>query len=292
VFSVVVTVAVGLFSGVLSGMFGVGGGLVTTPAIRLLLGYPALIAVGTPLPVILPGAVTGAAQYLRRHSADLRAGLIMGLVGSIGSVGGAVLSQYAGGTVVLVATAVLIVWAAGDMLLQQRRAGWEASAAAVATTDGASTPETGSGEAVAGEAESDEAVAPVVEAAATARPTLGRFIALGLLAGAYSGFLGLGGGFVIVPGLTRFTGMPLKRAIGTSLVTVAVLAIPGTVTHALLGHIDWRLALLLAIGVVPGALIGARLTERASEGTVRIAFAVLLAVVGVWLAVSELGLHL
>jgi uncharacterized membrane protein YfcA len=291
VFSVVVTIVVGLFSGVLSGMFGVGGGLVTTPAIRLLLGYPALIAVGTPLPVILPGAVTGAAQYLRRHSADLRAGIVMGLVGSIGSVGGAVLSQYAGGTVVLVATAVLIVWAAGDMLLQQRRAGREASIAAVATT-GAATLETRSGEAVAGEAESDEAVAPVVKAVATARPTLWRFIALGLLAGAYSGFLGLGGGFVIVPGLTRFTGMPLKRAIGTSLVTVAVLAIPGTVTHALLGHIDWRLALLLAIGVVPGALIGARLTERASEGTVRIAFAVLLAVVGVWLAVSELGLHL
>jgi hypothetical protein len=296
VLKVVATIAVGLFSGVLSGMFGVGGGLVTTPAIRLLLGYPALIAVGTPLPVILPGAVTGAATYLRRHSADLRAGLVMGLVGSIGSVWGAILSQYAGGTVVLVATAVLIVWAAGDMLLQQRRASREAPVEAGAAAGGAVAREAGSAEGAAvapGEAESDEAVALVVKAAGTARPSLTRFIVLGVLAGVYSGFLGLGGGFVIVPGLTRFTGMPLKRAIGTSLVTVAVLAIPGTVTHALLGHIDWRLALLLALGVVPGALIGARLTERASEGTVRIAFAVLLAVVGVWLAVSELGgLHL
>ncbi|HEY5113838.1 MAG TPA: sulfite exporter TauE/SafE family protein, partial [Coriobacteriia bacterium] len=85
--------AVGLFSGVLSGAFGVGGGLITTPAIRLLLGYPALIAVGTPLPVILPGAVTGAATYWKRGSADVRAGITMGLIGSIGSVAGAMVSQ-------------------------------------------------------------------------------------------------------------------------------------------------------------------------------------------------------
>jgi uncharacterized membrane protein YfcA len=57
------TIGVGLVAGVLSGMFGVGGGLVTTPAIRLLLGFPALIALGTPLPVILPTAVAGAASY-------------------------------------------------------------------------------------------------------------------------------------------------------------------------------------------------------------------------------------
>jgi uncharacterized membrane protein YfcA len=83
--------------------------------------------------------------------------------------------------------------------------------------------------------------------------------------------------------------MPVKRAIGTSLVTVAVLAIPGTIAHSMLGHIDWPLALMLALGVVPGAVIGARLTERASDRVVRLAFAILLAVVGVWLAASEIG---
>jgi hypothetical protein len=120
-----------------------------------------------------------------------------------------------------------------------------------------------------------------------------RLTLIGALAGFYSGFLGLGGGFVIVPGLTRYLGMPVKRAIGTSLVTVAVLAIPGTITHSLLGHVDWPLALMLPLGVVPGAVIGARLTERASDRVVRLAFAILLAVVGIWLAVSEIGgLHL
>jgi len=266
--------AVGLVSGVLSGAFGIGGGLVTTPAIRLLLGYPALIAVGTPLPVILPGALTGAFAYWRRGSADVRAGIVMGLVGSIGSVVGALLSARAGGTVVLLATAALIAYAAGDMLVQHRAAGRAG--------------------AVAGEGESDEALAALAGVAADApvghaTPALSRLAMIGAVAGLYSGFLGLGGGFVVVPALTRYCGMSVKRAIGTSLVTVAVLAIPGTLAHSLLGHVDWTLAMWLALGVVPGAVVGARLTERASDRTVRLSFAALLIVAGAWLAASELA---
>jgi uncharacterized membrane protein YfcA len=183
-------------------------------------------------------------------------------------VAGAWLSQWAGGTTVLIVTALVIGWASVDMLLQHR-------AATAAGT-------------VAGEGESDEGlvsprdVSPVVRN----RPLV--LATIGILAGVYSGFLGLGGGFLIVPGLTRFLGMPVKRAIGTSLVAVAVLAVPGTISHSLLGHIDWPLAGLLALGVVPGALIGARLTGRASDRLVRLSFAALLAVVGVWLAVSEI----
>jgi uncharacterized membrane protein YfcA len=144
-------------------------------------------------------------------------------------------------------------------------------------------------DAVAGENESDEALAPLAKPTAPAPHPLVRLAAIGVLAGVYSGFLGLGGGFVIVPALTRYLGMPVKRAIGTSLVTVAVLAIPGTITHYFLGHIDPWLALFLAIGVVPGAMIGARLTAGASDRAIRLAFAGLLLVVGVWLTVSELG---
>jgi len=123
-------------------------------------------------------------------------------------------------------------------------------------------------------------------ARAPARPRA--LVAIGVVAGLYSGFLGLGGGFVVVPALTRWCGMSVKRAIGTSLVTVAALAIPGTLAHWYLGHVDWTLAGMLAIGVVPGAVIGARLTGRASDRSVRLAFATLLAVVGVWLAASQL----
>jgi uncharacterized membrane protein YfcA len=94
----VAKVAVGLFSGVLSGAFGIGGGLITTPAIRLLLAYPALIAVGTPLPVILPGALTGAVTYWNRGSADVRAGIVMGLIGSVRSCGAPISRKNSGKT--------------------------------------------------------------------------------------------------------------------------------------------------------------------------------------------------
>ena len=265
---VVATIVVGLASGVLSGAFGIGGGLLTTPAITLLLGYPALIAVGTPLPVIVPGALTGAISYYRRDLADVRAGLVMALAGTVGSVAGAFITGFVGGTGVLLVTAVVIAGASIDMLLQHRAT---------------------AGRAVPGEAESDETLAAIAVPALAAVPrrTLA-FVAIGAVAGLYSGFLGLGGGFVVVPALTRWCGMSVKRAIGTSLVTVAALAIPGTLTHWYLGHIDWTLAVLLAIGVVPGAIIGARLTGRASDRSVRLAFAILLAVVGVWLAGSQL----
>ncbi len=263
----IVTVAVGLASGVLAGAFGIGGGLLTTPAITLLLGYPALIAVGTPLPVIIPGALTGGLSYRRRGLADLRAAFVMAAAGTVGSVVGALLTRYVGGAVVLVVTAAVILWAAIDMLVQRR-------------ADPAPP-------AVPGESECDEGLV-ASRTRAPAHPRTRVLVAIGTVAGLYSGFLGLGGGFVVVPALMRWAGMPVKRAIGTSLLTIALLAVPGTLSHWYLGHIDWALAALLAVGVVPGAAIGARLTEKASDRAVRLAFALMLAVLGVWLGASQL----
>ncbi len=249
-----VTLAIGFVSGVLSGMFGIGGGVVTTPALRLILGAPALIAVGTPLPVIIPSAITGAISYTRRGLADVRTGVTVGLVGSGFAVAGALLATRAGGRVVLMATAVLIVYMAADMLLQTIRPPATAKAA---------PPERGA--------------------------NIWGLALLGAVTGLYSGFLGLGGGFVLVPMLSRWFGFPVKRAIGTSLVAVGLLAIPGTISHYLLGNVDVHAALLLIVGVVPGALVGARITFGASDRAIRLGFAALLLVVGVTLAASELG---
>lgn len=248
-----VAALIGFASGVLSGAFGIGGGIVTTPAIRLIIGAPALIAVGTPLPVIIPSAITGALAYARRGSADLRAAVTLGVAGAATAVIGAMLASKVGGSVVLLGTAALIFFAAADTLWQIRRP-----------------------------------VAPGV-AADGGHPDIPpvRLVAMGLLTGLYSGFFGLGGGFVLVPMLTRWGRMPVKRAIGTSLATVALLAVPGTISHAVLGNIDWSIALGLAVGVIPGASLGARITLGARDRVVRVAFSVLLIVAGVWLVASE-----
>jgi len=255
--SLLVAAAIGLAAGFLSGQFGIGGGIITTPAIRLILGQPGLIAVGTPLPVIIPTALAGAWAYWRRGLVDVRVGLLTGLLGGVFAVVGALVSDVLGGTVVLVTTAALILWTAVDMI------------------GGIIRPEK-----------------RVVDREVHLRRKRSWpwMIGLAAAAGLYSGLLGLGGGLIITPALTRFFGEDIKRAIGTSLAAVTVLAIPGTITHYYLGHVDVGIALALIVGVVPGALLGARLTIRAKDRNVRIGFAALLLVAGVALAATEIGL--
>ncbi|KAF0208306.1 MAG: sulfite exporter TauE/SafE family protein [Actinomycetota bacterium] len=254
-------IAIGLVSGFLSGQFGIGGGLITTPAIRLVLGQPAMIAVGTPLLVILPTAIAGALAYHRRGLVDTRSGILVGLSGALASVAGAFATRLVGGSTVMIVTAAVICYMAVDMLLLALR----------------------------GSAARESETTSAISLAPTRGLTL-RFVVLGVITGLYSGFLGLGGGFIVVPALVRWFGFDIKKAIGTSLVVVAVLSIPGSITHIALGNVDLRLAGLLALGVIPGALLGAKVTLASGERTVKIAFSALLLVVGVLLALSESGL--
>ena len=323
------TVGIGFVSGVLSGAFGIGGGIITTPAIKLILGAPALVAVGTPLPVIFPSALTGAISYARRGVVDFRAGAICGLAGSATAVLGALATKRVGGDVVLLATAALILYTAADMVLQVIRpprvglqSAEEADAFAAekvlaagsdggegedasegvgslgdeAGTQGASALGADDGADVRRDAREESRSAPRSERAKPGNEgapngspeSTGKLIAIGAVTGLYSGFLGLGGGFVLVPMLTRWLGFTIKRAIATSLVAITILAVPATVTHALLGHVDWRIAGLLALGVIPGAIVGARITLGAADRSIRLSFAIVLLVVGLWLGVRTL----
>jgi uncharacterized membrane protein YfcA len=85
-----------------------------------------------------------------------------------------------------------------------------------------------------------------------------------------SGLLGIGGGLVMVPLMVGWLGMPLKRALGTSLLAIVALVVPGTIVHAALGHIDWALFLVATLGAVPGARLGATLALGARERTLRV----------------------
>jgi uncharacterized protein len=121
------------------------------------------------------------------------------------------------------------------------------------------------------------------------RPTTIRLAAVGALAGLLSGLLGIGGGTVMVPGFTQIAGLPLKRAIATSLACVGIFAVPGTITHALLGNIDWRFALLLTVGMVPGARLGAGLTIRAEDRRLHVVVGAFLAATAIAYAAGEIA---
>lgn len=224
-------IAVGFAAGVLSGMFGVGGGIVMTPGLQLGLGAAPIVALATPLPVILPTALTGAWRYRKAGEIDLRAGGWMAVAGLPASALGAQVTEYVDTHLLLLGTAALLGWQAVSVL----RGSTRRSAAG--------------GGGVAG---------------------TGAFLAIGALAGFVSGLLGIGGGIVMVPLMVAWLGMPLKRALGTSLAAIVLLVLPGTVVHAVHGNIDWGLCAVLIVGAVPGARVGAGIALGTAERTLRI----------------------
>jgi uncharacterized membrane protein YfcA len=129
-----------------------------------------------------------------------------------------------------------------------------------------------------------DAVAP----SASARMEWWRLGAIGLAAGLLSGLLGVGGGILMVPAFVGWVRLPIKEAVGCSLACVGILAVPGTITHALLGHIDWGFALPLCIAVVPGARVGAHLAIRSSDRALRLSVAIVLGSIAIIYGLGEL----
>lgn len=232
----------GLASGIIAGAFGVGGAILTTPAVQVLLGAPPIVAVGTPLPAIFPTAISGSVAYRRAGEIDRRAVRWSAPPGAVAAALGAWATAVVNPHWLLLITALLIGWQAVRVGLgrQRRGAGGE--------------PGQTSGPALA---------------------------TIGFVAGFASGLFGIGGGIVLVPAMTGLLHMPLKRTLGTSLVVIAFMVIPGTVVHAVLGHIDWAIFAWLTIGVIPGAAIGSRWTIRTAERTLRIAVGIFLGTVAV-----------
>lgn len=257
------TALAGLFTGALSGAFGVGGAVISTPAIRAL-GVPASLAIGTTLPSIFPSAAAGALRYRRERLIDRRAVLLSVPVGLVASVAGAVLAGVVPGEghLLMLLTAVLL----GTTALRMQRSGPPRGVRPL-------PPEAGD---------------PAPEPPPPGRRSRPALVAVGAVAGLLSGLLGIGGGVVMVPGLTQLAGLPIKSAIATSLVCVAAFAVPGTITHAALGTIDWRAAAFLTLTVVPGARLGAAATLRASDRLLRLVVGGFLGTIAVLYALGEL----
>jgi uncharacterized membrane protein YfcA len=123
--------------------------------------------------------------------------------------------------------------------------------------------------------------------AAASRVRLPVLVCLGLFAGLIAGVVGVGGGFIIVPIGIAYLGYSFKRASGTSLLAIAFIAVPGIITHALLGHIWYLYGIALMVGSIPGANLGARLITRIPERAARFAFGGLLIFSGTLLIINR-----
>lgn len=118
-------------------------------------------------------------------------------------------------------------------------------------------------------------------------------VAIGTAVGALTGFLGVGGGFLIVPALVLFAGIETRAAVGTSLAVIAVNAAAGLFGHLRQAPLDWRLALLFTAGALAGMVAGVRLSGRLPAAAVRRAFAWLVVALGLVIAtLTALGVRL
>lgn len=307
----IVSLAVGVGVGVLSGLLGIGGGTVLVPVFKLGYALSPIMSTATSLATIIPTSISGAISHVRRKTCVPSLGVAAGLGGAITSPVGVWLATMSPDWAIMVAAAAVIAYSATTMFSKALKApkgegtakaaanaevanacsgkssAEEVEARAAAAAAEAGTPDA---RAEAHGAEAAVAGAPVMPAVPQmARRQLVMGVGVGAIAGVASGYVGLGGGFVMVPLMVSLFHIPMKLTSGTSLIAVALLALPAAVTQTMLGNVSWLVALAVAAGSVPGALLGARLIPRVPERTLRFIFSGFLLVGAVLLALNQTG---
>ncbi|MCM0622147.1 sulfite exporter TauE/SafE family protein [Nocardioides bruguierae] len=301
---VLVLVVLGLAIGLVLGGLGGGGGVLTVPALVLVVGQSAVQATASSLVVVGVAALAGAVGHARAGRVRWGTALLLGAAGIPTAWLGAYLSHSVPETFLLLAFSVLMVVAAGAMVrgcpscieidpedaprpsLPRFRRGARATRIAEDVIDTPVPLRVGEG------AEAAEAgqVATVTRPAVEATPSRGLLAALlvGLGVGLLTGFLGVGGGFVVVPALVIVMRLPMSVAVGTSLVVVALNS--GTSLLARLGglDVDWGVVGPFAATAVVGVLLGRRVADRLPAARLRHGFAGLLVLVAGATAVSTL----
>lgn len=286
----IVLILVGIGIGVLSGMLGIGGGTIMVPVLRLGYGLDAFMATATSLFAIIPISLAGAITHIRARSCFPKLGLLLGIAGAVTSSAGVYLGSVSPSWLIMLAAAIIIVYSAFTMLRKALRMGKKGTDPSVAGGQKGTDPATPTGNKGTDLRDAHEAEQTPPCAFAFTRKNVALAVVIGLVAGFASGYVGVGGGFIMVPLMTAWLGIPMKRTSGTSLIAIIILAIPGVIQQAFLGHIDYLAGIMLCVGAIPGAVLGARLVPRVPERTLRFIFAGLLAVAAVMLVINEFSL--
>ena len=249
----------GLPIGLSLGLIGGGGSILAVPALVYVAGQDAHAATATSLVVVGLTAGVGALPHWRAGRVDLGTALPFALAGIPGSFLGAIVNRRLPNAVVLVLFSLLMLVTAARMFQSARSAQLTGDASSRLIQPGSQTK----------------------------RSQLAA-LAAGFGVGALTGLFGAGGGFIIVPALVLFLGFSMRMAVGTSLAIIALNAIAALLVHLHFGGLDLRVAGLFAVSALAGVLVGARLSERVGERWLRLAFAGLVAALGVALLSTAL----
>lgn len=228
------------------GLIGGGGSILATPLLLYVVGLaPPHLAIGTGALAVAANAFLNFTSYARKGTVRWRNALIFAVVGSIGAFAGSSMGKAINGDRLLFLFGLLMLVVGGLMLRTKR------SKTVTCAND-------------------------------YGRPWLASFTAL--VVGVAAGFFGIGGGFLIVPGLIFATGMPMINAIGTSLLAVGAFGLTTAINYAWSGLIDWTVAAEFICGGFVGGLIGMRLASHLSQfkSVLNIVFASLIFVVAIY----------
>lgn len=270
--------------GMLSGMFGVGGGFLTTPLL-IFYGIPPTVAAASAATQVTGASVSGALAHFKRGGVDVRMGIILVVGGLVGSVTGAgifnLLTSVGQMDTVINILYVVLLSTVGGFMARDAWAEIKAGRTGVPI------------------APRKRHHHPMV----AALPMRWRFyasglyisplapLALGFVTGILTVLLGVGGGFVMVPAMIYLLGMSTRVVVGTSLFQIVFVTAMTTMVHALTTHaVDIVLAGLLLIGSVVGAQIGSRLAQKLPPDYLRMILAVIVLLVALRMVIG-LGIH-
>jgi len=229
------------------GMLGGGGSILTVPVLVYVMGFAAKPAIALSLPVVGITSLVGAVVHWRLGNVRLRTAAPFGLLAMVGAFVGAKLAVFLTGATQLSLLSVVMLVAAAFMMRGRR----------------------------SGEASSPRSPSPVL------------IVPVALGVGLLTGLVGIGGGFLVVPALVLLAGVPMRQAVGTSLVVIAMNSASGFLGYLGNVAIDWAfLAGFTAVAVV-GMLIGSALSRRVPQAALRRAFAVFLIATGSFVLYSN-----
>ena len=299
----------GVFVGVMSGLLGVGGGTIMVPIFRLAFGMGPLASTATSLFAIIPTSISGVVAHTRAKTCVPRLGLALGVGGAVMSPVGVWLASVSPGWLVICVAAVVIGFSAFKMFKKAvkcapapragqagaaRTAGSNVAEPRAACASNATSSSSNAAEsqtACAGAASAHSAAPkPVPDQPVLSRKQYLQGACIGLVAGLASGYVGVGGGFIMGPLLLAVLDIPMSLASGTSLIAIMILAIPGVIGQGLLGNIDYLAGIAIVVGSIPGALVGARLVRVVPERQLRFIFGGFLLVAAVMLMLNEFGI--
>lgn len=262
----------GMFVGVMSGLLGVGGGTIMVPIFRLAFGMSPLASTATSLFAIIPTSISGVVAHARAKTCVPKLGLALGAGGAVMSPMGVWLASVSPGWLVICVAAIVIGFSAFKMFKKAVKC--------------APAPRAGR---AGGNAQGASAKV-VPDQPVFSRKQYLQGACIGLIAGLASGYVGVGGGFIMVPLMLAVLDIPMSLASGTSLIAIMILAIPGVIEQGLLGNIDYLAGIAIVVGSIPGALVGARLVRVVPERQLRFIFGGFLLVAAVMLMLNEFGI--